>query len=209
VLSWGAVDLVRKWPGLKSLTAAAGLICGLACLVAASAQAQYWRNSETLYQRAISVTTDNYVAQYSLAEYLMDIPGRGADAVSHFEAALRIKPDSADARNSIGAYLLQNGRDAEAQTQFEAALRVQPTSAEAHFNLGLILEKSPNHLADAIAHYMAAANAKPEWARAHKNLGMALLRLGRTPEALEQFEAAQRIQLDPEISAIMAGIVRK
>jgi Tfp pilus assembly protein PilF len=206
ILAWGAADVVRNWPQTKSWIATAAVVSCTGCLFVASAQAEYWRNSESLYQRAINVTENNYVAEYSLGEYLMDLPGRGLEAVNHFERALRIKPESADARNSIGAYMLQNGRDGEARSQFEAALRAQPDSAEAHFNLGLIFEKSPEGIPDAIANYAAAVHTRPAWARAHKNLGMLLLRAGRTTEAIAEFEAALRIQSDPEIARIMAGL---
>jgi tetratricopeptide (TPR) repeat protein len=205
-LAWGAADAIRKWPRIKVWVATAAGSCCLASLVAASAQAEYWRNSEDLYQHAINVTGDNYVAEYLLGEYLMDIPGRGADAVKHFEAALRIRPGSADARNSIGAYLLQNGRDGEARRQFEAALRIQPNSAEAHFNLGLMAEKNPNLASEAIAHYEAAVRARPDFLRARKSLGMLLLKLGRTAEALSQFVAVERVQPDPDIERLMPAL---
>lgn len=206
ILAWGAADLVRRWPQAKLAIASLGVVSLLACFFAASAQAEYWRNSEALFQRAISLSKDNYLAQYNLADYLMEVPGRADEAVPHFEEALRLRPDSAFAHNGLGGYLMQTGHDAEAAAQFEAALRLNPDLAAAHFNLGVIYSKTPARVPEAIAHYETALHAFPQYARAHKNLGMLLLSLGRTPEAISHLEAAQSIQPDPEITQILNSL---
>lgn len=208
VLAFGAAELVRKWPQTKLAIATAAGVSLLACFGAASAQAEYWRDSEAVYRRAIDVTKDNYLAQYNLADYLMDVPGRAAEAVPHFEEALRLRPDSFVAHNGLGGYLLQTGHDEAAAAHFEAALRIKPDIAAAHFNLGLIYSKTPARFPEAIAQYEAALRAFPQYALAHKNLGMLLLRLGRTPEAISHFEAALRIQSDPEIAQILGSLQR-
>src|SRR5579872_3837473 len=62
ILAWGAADLVGKWPRARSAIITAAAVSGLACLVASSAQADYWKDTESLYRRALSVTENNYVA---------------------------------------------------------------------------------------------------------------------------------------------------
>ena len=58
--------------------------------------------------------------------------GRTAEAISQFEAALRVQPDYAEAHYNLGLVLRQTGRTAEAVAGFEAALQADPTYAEAH-----------------------------------------------------------------------------
>jgi tetratricopeptide (TPR) repeat protein len=206
VVAWGAAELLKKWPQLKlSAAAAAGVAC-LTCLVTASAQAQYWLDSGTLYRRAISVTNDNYVAQYNLGDYLVDVPNHASECVAHFDEALRIRPDAAPAHNGLGGYLLQTGHEAEAIAHFEAALRTEPNLAAAHFNLGLAFSKHPDRLLDAVAHYQAALRSNPQIPNAEKNLGIVLLRLGRRPEAITHFVAAQRLRDDPEVNDILNAL---
>ena len=61
--------------------------------------------------------------------------GRLPEAASHYEQALRLDPDIAEAHNNLGSVLLQLGRIDEAAPQFEAALRLRPDYARARANL--------------------------------------------------------------------------
>ena len=58
------------------------------------------------------------------------------DAIAEYEAALRIRPDSAAAHNNLGYALSQlPGRLPDAVAEYRAALRIDPSSAEARHNL--------------------------------------------------------------------------
>jgi tetratricopeptide (TPR) repeat protein len=61
--------------------------------------------------------------------------GKLAEAIGHYEQALRIKPDFADAHNNWGAALVQQGRRAEAIEHFQQALNIAPDYAQARSNL--------------------------------------------------------------------------
>jgi tetratricopeptide (TPR) repeat protein len=206
ILAWGAADVVRKWPRAKAAVASAAVAGCVACLVMASAQTEYWRNGEALFQHAIDVTKNNQVAQIRLGLYLAGIPGRGAEAVSHYREALRINPDSLEAHMDLATYLLQTGHDAEAIPHYQAALRIRPDFAPAHFNLGFALAKIPGRQPDAMAQYEEAIHYDPDFAAPHKNLGVLLLELGRTTDAIAHFEAAQRIQPDPELPPLIGRL---
>ena len=146
------------------------------------------------------------MAEYNLGGYLMGIPGREPEAVTHFQEVLRIKPEAYGVHSEICAYLLQTGHTAEAIAQFEAALRTARTRG-VHFNPGLAFSKIPARAPDAISQFEAALQADPQFGRAHKELGMLLLRQGRTTEATPHLEAAQRLQYDPQIAGIMKALL--
>ena len=61
--------------------------------------------------------------------------GQLAEAVGHYEAALRINPGLADAHFNLGNALLQAGRLPEAISHFEATLRISPDDSEARRGL--------------------------------------------------------------------------
>ena len=68
--------------------------------------------------------------------------GRIQEAIAHYEQALRIKPDYAEAHNNLGIALAQTGKIEDAIGQYEQALRIKPDYAEAHYNLGNALAAS-------------------------------------------------------------------
>ena len=148
------------------------MVACLACLFAARAQASYWRDSETLYRRAISVTRDNFLAQHALGEYLMQFPERNAEAIAHYEEALRINPRSTNSHIVIGSYQLQAGHEEEAIAHFQAALRIKPDLAVAHFNLAVVYAKNPDRFLDAVSQYEAALRTNPNFAAAHREPGV-------------------------------------
>ena len=66
---------------------------------------------------------------------LAKIPGRLLDAIGHFEAAVRLKPDFVDARNNLAIYYAQTGRLEDAIEQLEIAVRLNPASTAIRDNL--------------------------------------------------------------------------
>ena len=197
MLAWGAADLARRWPAATRPIAVAAIAACLAAAAVSAAQIQHWRNSETLFQHALDVTTDNYLAEHNLGSYLL-ATGRLSEAEPHLEAALRIRPESAPARSDLASALAQTpGRLHEAIIQYRAALRLLPDSAILHNNLASALAKFPERLPDAIAEYRCALRIDPDYAEAHHNLGLALAQIpGRLPEAIAEYRAALRIQPD-------------
>ena len=198
MLAWGALDVVRRWPRAKvAVATAAALLCA-GCAVVASVQLQYWKNSESLFQHAVSVTERNYLALHNLGNYLMDVPGRLPEAITHLRAALQIEPNSLKAHTDLATALSRTpDRLSEAIAEYRAALRIEPNSAIPHNNLANTLSKMDGRLPEAIAEYEAALRIEPNYAEAHNNLGIALSQIpARLPEAISQFEAALRIEPD-------------
>ena len=102
--------------------------------------------------------------------------GKIEEAIAHYEQALRIKPDDAEAHNNLAVALLQTGRINEAIAQFEQALQLKPDYAEAHVNLAVALENTGRRR-EAVDHYQQALKLQPDLARASNAL--ARLRTGQ------------------------------
>ena len=205
MLAWGAADVARRWPRAKRPIATAAVAACLGAAAASAAQIGHWRNSETLFRHALEVTTDNYLAEHNLGSYLLET-GRLSEAVPHLEAALRIRPDSAQARSDLASALAGTpGRLPEAIAEYQAAVRLLPGSAILHNNLGAALARFPDRLPDAIREGEAAVRIDPDYAEAHNNLASALAQTpGRLPEAIAEYQAALRI--NPEYAEAHLGL---
>jgi len=85
-------------------------------------QVSLWRNSETLFRRALAVTEGNQIAHNNLGLPLLE-SGRIDEAIFHFRKALAIRADYPEAHQNLGAALLKGGNPSEAISQLEAAIR--------------------------------------------------------------------------------------
>jgi protein O-GlcNAc transferase len=95
-------------------------------------------------------------------------------------------PESANAHNTLGVVLIQQGRTSEALTAFRAALRADPAHAEASNNLGNALHALARD-EEALPYLQRALNSQPQLADAHMNLGLVLHALQRYDEAVAAF----------------------
>ncbi len=190
-LVWGASDALAAWPRIR--LALAAVVCS-ACLVLTWLQVGYWRDSISLYQHAIDVTTDNYVARFNLASVL-EARGSPAEAVAQLRETVRIRPYFASAHAELGQLLAQQGQPAEALGELQAAVTLKPDSAEAHFRLGSVLG-TLGRAADAAAEFSQTVRLQPDNADAHYNLAIALAQQDKLPEAVREFTATVRLRPD-------------
>jgi len=99
--------------------------------------------------------------------------GRSDDAMVHYEEAIRLQPDYADAYYNRGNVLLAKGRIDEAIADWEKALQMHPNDADAHTSLGnALLQKGS--LREAIAHYVTAQALAPEDPHSRNNVAWVL-----------------------------------
>src|SRR5262249_19109958 len=130
----------ERWPLARRWIFAAGLVSLVGCTVTAAYQLQFWRDSQTLFQRATKVTSNNYLAYNNLG-YFLSQRGHPEQAKEYYRKSLSINPQYQDALNNLGFALAGEKRYAEAIPYYEAALRVSPNHPEIHNNLGNALSE--------------------------------------------------------------------
>jgi tetratricopeptide (TPR) repeat protein len=138
IISWGAPDLLRKWRGKALVLPLAALIVIASLTAVTRVQTQYWSNSIALYEHAIRVTRNNFLANYALGNILA-AEGKFNEAISHFAEAVRSRPDKATLQNSLGRALASQGMFDKALPHLRAALQIKKNFAEAHYNIGIVL----------------------------------------------------------------------
>ncbi len=193
--AWGMYDLSEKrYIPNKGIAAAFAII--ISVLMGITFQyLPYWKDSITLYRRALSVTHDNDIMHYSLANELMNDPAKKEEVIYHYSEALRINPRYLQTRNNLGIYMLQLGEDREAVKHFLQVLEMDPDNINAHNNLGVTLARY-GKTADAARHFREIIGIDPENAEAHNNLGTVMAEQGNLSEALRYFQKA--LELDPD-----------
>ncbi|MCZ7625606.1 MAG: tetratricopeptide repeat protein [Candidatus Methylomirabilis sp.] len=111
------------------------------------------------------------------------------DELTLWRKTVQTAPQSARARNNLGAAYLRRGELALAQAELEAATRIRPDFSTAHGNLGK-LHLDRGELASARTALEAALALRPNEMIPRLWLGAVLLREGRVTEAEAQFQAA-------------------
>jgi tetratricopeptide (TPR) repeat protein len=180
---WWTQDGWKRWlaGGLIAMVVA-GMVAGT------WQQAGYWKDSITLFERALKVTKNNWLVQNNLGEALI-AEGKPRDAIQCFKEAIRLKPDCMEAHNNLGNALDSLGRRDEAIQEYRTALAINSRSARVHSNLGFVLMQS-GAMDEAMAHIREAGRLDPELANVPYNWGIALLRSGKPTEAATKFQQA-------------------
>jgi protein O-mannosyl-transferase len=70
IIAWGVPDLLAKWRYKKIVLVSLALLILSTISICTYKQLRYWRNTLTLFQHAIDVTKDNFMAMNELAWYL-------------------------------------------------------------------------------------------------------------------------------------------
>ncbi|MCK4752406.1 MAG: tetratricopeptide repeat protein [Planctomycetes bacterium] len=192
IIAWGASDLLSKLRYKKIILAMSAAAIFSTLTVCTCSQLRHWRNTRTVFEHALNVTEDNYIAYFSLIKPLRQ-QGKIDQAIAYATEALRIVPNLPYAHNSLGVDLATIGKYDEAAIHFKKALEVQPDFADARCNLGYMLARQ-GKIDEAIENYKKALQIDPEHFESLNNGGMALLAKGRIDEALELFEKALRIK---------------
>ena len=171
----------------------AGLV-SLACILATENQLQFWRDSETLFRRAIAVTENNDIALINLGVAL-DVQGRFDEALAVYHQAERSGSRHFEVHNNLGNVLGLLGRHAEALAEYREAIRHRPDNPKFHNGAGTELA-ALGRWDEALAEFSEAAALNPNYAAPHVEAAKVLFKLGRDAEGLDEFQAAVRIEPD-------------
>ncbi len=171
-VTWEGAAIFQKWP-LKKYKVAMITAAILSVLMLTTwSQVGQWKTSITLYEHALEVNPENYVAHNNLGLILAD-QGKTREAIRHYFKALRVKPMYAHANNNLGTALIQLGKFDEAEVFIKEALKADPYYAEAYSNLGVVLVYREK-IDEAAKLFRKALQIKPHYRSAYNNLNRVL-----------------------------------
>jgi tetratricopeptide (TPR) repeat protein len=208
IIVFGAWDLIRACIANIQIASRIGAVLAgcvaFVLLCVTELQITYWDNTLALFNHALEVTPDNYVAHGYVGTELA-AQGKLDDAIEHFSEAVRIYPGHADAEANWGNALMRQGRLDDAIEHFERALRIRPEYAQAHNNLAIALVQKGD-IANAEKHFAEAVHIKPDWDDARANWAAALVRLGQMDEAAGQYKIV--LEHNPTHARARSGMER-
>ena len=161
------------------------------------------RNEEAvgLFGRALAINEQpDFHYNIGLAKWAL---GQRSEAAAHWERALALNPDFAQAHMNLGNALREDGRTADAVTHLRRALQLQP-SPFAHNNLGLALAVLGD--AEAAGHFRRAIEMHPGFVEPHLNLALELANRGDLAQALGFVRQSLRIAETPDNKALFVRL---
>ena len=160
MVAWGVSDLTKKHRRLKPRGVAAAGVCVLIIFAALTRmQLRPWQDTITLFEHALQVTSNNYVAHEKVGSELYK-KQEFEEAVEHFREVLRINPENYQAHDNLGVALVGQGSLEEAVEHFKETLKINPEHSQAHHSLGIALVRLGS-LEEAIEHFQRTVEIDP------------------------------------------------
>jgi len=105
-------------------------------------QIEHWSEDRSLYEHALAVTLDNYVAHHNLALALL-ADDEDEAALQHLNRALEIRPNSVAFRNR-GTLYVDLGNYAAALKDFDVAIARDPNNVDGYTRRASVFASAPD-----------------------------------------------------------------
>jgi len=199
IVAWGLGELAGKWKyGRKMLCPAAVLIL-LALSTCTYHQLRYWRNSRTLFEHALEVTKNNYMAHSCLGMSFLK-QHNYQEAIKHYDAAVKIEPSYSGAQHNLAGLYYAVGLNSErmgnrgkARQQYVKALQHNPKHLNGRTHLAAVLDHL-GRINEAVEHGVGTVELFPDDAAARFYLAEALAKQIRTDEAIVHYRHALKLK---------------
>jgi len=193
MVTWGLADSVARW---RTGRAALGIVSAVLLAIFAMMtwkQVSVWKDSESLFRHALSVTNGNYLAYNSLGVALFG-KGNVDEAIGNYQDAINLKRDYVNAHCNLGVALASRRQYAEALVHYEECLRIRPGYPDARYNMAIALE-GMGRRDEALVQYRLILQEYPEHENAHNNMGYLLASRGDLDGAVRHYLEA--LKTDP------------
>ncbi|MGO9018914.1 MAG: tetratricopeptide repeat protein [Syntrophobacteraceae bacterium] len=192
--AWGVPQLLQKWRYRKEALYVSSLLVLISVFMVTWTQTGYWRDSITLFDHALKVTTNNYIAHINRGVVYTKL-GNYEQAIADFDKTVEINPQMAEAYFNRGVCYSKLGSHEQAIADFDKALEINPKYARAFHDRGLAYSRLGNQR-KAIVDFNMAIEINPEFAESYYDRGFAYSQLGDHLKAIENYNRA--VEIDPK-----------
>jgi tetratricopeptide (TPR) repeat protein len=191
MIVWGMGYALKK-KYLAKVTAIISLVVITVLMIFTHYQIKYWENTFTLFNHALNVTDNNYVAHYMIAQELLH-KNRIDEAISHYQIAILFDTQKFLPLEGIGrAYRIKGDTD-KAIEAFRLAITINPKLTAAYDNLCKVLWQLGRR-EEALTEYRKAVAQINDNPYLYYNFGNVLAVQGYYDEAVIQFNQVLRIR---------------
>jgi len=194
-IAWGIPSLLRGEKTRIKILFPVAMVFIIAMMILTYKQCVYWKNSATLFQHALLVTKNNYLAHNSMGIALF-AEGRYEEALDNYNKSINIRPDYIRPYHNRGALYVSIGQYKKAMADYDRAIFLSPNTAEIYNNRGILYSVLRRHRR-AIMDYTEAIRLKPYYFEAFNNRGYAYFEIGQYQRAIMDYNKA--ISIKPEI----------
>jgi len=185
MLTWGILYLVKRENIRKKVLFPAGVAILIFLSVLTWKQCGYWKDSIKLWNHALQVTKNNFMAHGNLGLELFN-KGKTDEALIHYNKALLINPNLPVVHQDRGVAYVELGQYQKALEDFRKAVSISPDYADAYYNMGTTLVILTRY-ESAIDNFNEAIRLYPSFSNAYYNRGLAYHKIGRYRDALDDF----------------------
>ena len=170
MLVWGLPSLFSDKETKKKILIPTGAVFIAVLMFLAWRQCAYWQNNNDLWNQALRVTKNNWLALHQRGIFYR-ANGRYQEALDDFNKAIRINPSYAYAYNNRCNTYVQLGQHQKAIEDCSKAVAIYPFCVEAYNNRGNAYSFLRQYH-KAIESYDQAISIQPSYTKAYYNRGL-------------------------------------
>jgi len=203
-----AVWSVHAWAANRPVRQRAAIAASALCLLLLSAatwrQVALWKDTVTLFQHAVAVTSENYFAYNTLGTGYV-ARGQFDTALVQFDRAIEILPEFSSSHYNRGVALSALGRHEEALAAFAEAERLGHGHSMCQLGIGMTLVEMGKY-EDAVAPLESVIEVDPTSFEAIVSLAKAHAAMAAYDEAVRHYRRA--LELRPTAQLPMIALAR-
>ncbi len=175
-IAWGIPSFVKSEKSIRKILFPAAIVFLLVISFTTWKQCSYWKNSFNLFNHALRVTKNNYLA-YGCLGYAYSQTDQYPQAIDHFDKAVRLKPNALGVYNGLGIAYGKSGQYQQAIENFNKAISIKKDYAKPYNGLGLVYSTNSQYKL-AIENFNKAIGFDSEYADAYNNRAVTYLQMG-------------------------------
>ncbi|MEN6623871.1 MAG: tetratricopeptide repeat protein, partial [Smithella sp.] len=193
IVVWGITDLLQHWPFKKICLATISAAVIVSLSICTWYQVGYWKNSVTLFEHALKVLPDNYIALGNMGQYYI-VNGEYDKGLDYTYKAIKMRPDLGHLYSNLAVIQYAKGNYTEAANYLTIAEKKSFKNGKTRKLLGdcyWLTGKWPQ----AVDAYKKALEINKGDISAKYNMALALAKMERKDDAVKQLQ--EILQSDP------------